>query len=174
MKNTEEKKTATAKFRFNVFDVVLILLAILCVVGIWQRSNLQSLFEAGDASDTYTVTFEIKKLRSTTAELLSDGTELYLYENGTRIPLGTLTGEPAARPASEYLYYEGNVVEARYPDDPDECLQDVTGTITCRMIEHDGAYLLGGVSRIAVNQTIAAYTESADLEIRVKSIRKAA
>ena len=111
-------------------------------------------------------------LRSTIAELLTDGTELYLYENGTRVALGTLSGKPAARPASEYLYYEGNVVEARYPDDPDECLQDVTGTITCRMIEHDGAYLLGGVSRIAVNQTVAAYTENADLELRVKSIEK--
>ena len=54
MKNTEEKKTATAKFRFNVFDAVLILLAILCVVGIWQRSNLQTLFEAGEASESYT------------------------------------------------------------------------------------------------------------------------
>lgn len=174
MKNTEAKKSATSKFRFNVFDAVLILLVVLCIVGIWQRGNLQSLFEAGDASESYTVTFEVKKLRSTTAALLADGTELYLYENGTRVSLGQLSGTPATTPASVYLYYEGNMVEASYPDDPDECLLDVTGTLRCRIIEHDGSFLLEGKSRIAVNQIITAYTESADLTLCVKSIEKAA
>ena len=58
MKNVKEKKKAPARARFNVFDAVLILLAVLCIVGVWQRHNLQKLFESDETLEAYTVTFE--------------------------------------------------------------------------------------------------------------------
>ncbi|MBE6702603.1 MAG: hypothetical protein E7585_04225 [Ruminococcaceae bacterium] len=173
--NAEEKKKASSSFRFNVFDAILILLAVLCIVGIWQRGNLQRLFDAGEAMEEYVVTFEVQKLRSTTADLLVQGTEFYLEENGSRISLGTLSVQVAARPATEYLQNsKGETVVARYPEDAYERLQDVTGSLVCRGIVHDGAFLLEGKTHIAINQTIAAFTETADLNICVTGIEKTA
>ena len=175
MKTNEEKKKSPSGFRFNVFDAILILLAVLCIVGIWQRGNLQKLFEAGEAMEEYTVTFEVRKLRSTTADLLVQGTEFYLMENGSRVPMGALSVQVSARPATEYLQHptEG-MVEARYPEDSYERLQDVTGTLVCRGIEHNGSFLLEGKTHLAINQTLAAYTERANLSICITGIQKAA
>ena len=60
---SKETKNIFSRIRFNVVDAVLILLAILAIVGVWQRKNLQRLFDSGEALESYTVTFEIKKIR---------------------------------------------------------------------------------------------------------------
>jgi hypothetical protein len=172
MKNTE-RKNIFSRIRFNVVDAVLILLAILAIVGVWQRKNLQRLFDSGEALESYTVTFEIKKIRSTTADLLEKGTELYLQDQNTRVPLGTLAEQVSTSAATVYLQdKDGNTVKAVYPQDNFEYLLDAGGILNCRGIEHDGVFLLEGKTYLAVNQVVAAYTETADFEIRVTSIQK--
>lgn len=173
MKATEEKKKLSSRFRFNIFDAVLILLAILCIVGVWQRKNLQNLFESGEALETYTVTFESRKMRSTTAALLTKDTELYLENDDARVSLGTISEQVLPLAATVYLQDKnGQTVEAVYPQDDYEYLQDVSGTLTCRGITHNGAFLLEGKTYLAVDQIVAAYTETADFEIRITSIQK--
>ncbi len=173
MKNVKEKKKAPARARFNVFDAVLILLAVLCIVGVWQRHNLQKLFESDETLEAYTVTFEVRRMRSTTADLLTQGTELYLVENEERVSLGTLSGPFNAVPATVYLQdKDGNTVKAVYPEDDYEHLQDGFGTLNCRGVEHNGSFLLEGKTFLAVNQTVTAFTENADLEIRITGIQK--
>ena len=172
MKNSETKNIFS-KFRFNVVDAVLILLAILAIVGVWQRKNLQNLFDSGEALEAYTVTFEIKKMRSTTADLLQKDTALYLEDDGTRVSLGTLAEQVSTSAATVYLQDgAGNTVKAVYPQDAFEYLLDVGGTLNCRGIEHEGVFLLEGKTYLAVNQVVAAYTENADFEIRITSIQK--
>lgn len=173
MKIGEEKKKTSPRFRFNIFDAVLILLAVLCIVGVWQRKNLQELFESGEELETYTVTFEARKMRSTTAALLTKGTELYLEEGGTRISLGTVSEQVLPLAATVYLQDKnGRIVEAVYPQDDYEYLQDVSGTLSCRGLESDGSFLVDGQIYLAVDSTVAVYTETADFEIRITSIRK--
>ena len=167
----EEKKKGG--FRINILDIVLILLVILCIVGVWQRSNIQKIFTSGEELDSYTVTFEIRKLRSTAADLLTVNTALYTEDNGMRISLGNLSESPSVSAAVEYMYDEsGNIVEAVYPEDDYEYLLDVTGKLSCRGITQDGSFLLEGKTYLAVNQTIVAYTEKADFEIRIVGIEK--
>ncbi|MBQ9098562.1 MAG: hypothetical protein IJY50_03940 [Clostridia bacterium] len=173
MKNTTEEKKSSTRIHFNVLDAVLILLALLCIVGIWQRKNLQNLFDSGESLETYTVTFEIKKLRSTTANLLVKDTELYILENESKVSLGTLTEQLATSAATVYLQTgSGETVKAVYPQDDYEYLLDANGVLSCRGIEHDGAFLLGGKTYLAVNQTVQAHTELADFEIRITGIQK--
>ena len=169
--NKEEKKNGTR--RFNLLDVTLILIALLCVVGVWQRSNLQEFFASDEATESYTVTFEIKKLRSSTAELLQKDTALYLKDGEDIISLGTLTQAVSSTAATAYFENgRGEMVDAVYPENQYENLQDIKGTLSCRGIRRDGAFLLGGKIYLAVNQTVEAYTENADFTICITSITK--
>jgi hypothetical protein len=171
VKANDEKKRARA--RFNIFDAVLILLVILCVVGVWQRKNLQSLFQSGDSLEEYTVTFEARKMRSTTAALLTPETTLYLEEGGRRVTLGTVTDQVLPLASVEYLKDKnGQIVEAVYPQDDYEYLQDVSGTLRCRGLTHNGTFMLEGEVYLAVDRVIAVSTELADFEIRITGIQK--
>ncbi len=171
-KEKEAKKTG-AGWRINFLDIVLILLAILCIVGVWQRKNLQKLFTNEEVMESYTVTFEIRKLRSTTVELLQKGTELYLTDGDDITVLGTLSVPVSTAAATEYFTDEnGKTESAVYPQDQYEYLLDVTGTLTCRGIRRDNAFLLEGKTYLAVNQTVTAHTEDADVTLRITSITK--
>lgn len=173
MKNNEEKKKFAPRIRLNVFDVLLVLLAILCVVGVWQRHNLQKLFESDETLEAYTVTFEVRKMRSTTANLLQKDTMLYLEDDGERVSLGALAERVSASAATVYLQDQsGNTVKAVYPQDEFEYLLDVNGTLNCRGVMHNGTFLLEGKTYLAVNSTVMAHTETADFEIRIVGIEK--
>ncbi len=161
--------------RFNVLDIAIILLVLLALIGVWQRSNLQKLFTVDEMLEEYTVTFEIRKIRSTTIEGLDPGSELYLVqEEGERIYLGTLSQQLSVSAAIEYLPdKDGNSVPAVYPQDSHEYFLDADGVLRCEGIEHDGSFLLGGQVYLAINQRVSVQTEIADFEIRITGIEKA-
>ena len=169
----EKEKKMRARWRFNIVDAILILLALLCIVGVWQRKNLQALFESGETLEEYTVTFEVKQLRSTTADLLAKGVALYITDGGTEIPLGILAENAASTAATVYLPNEdGEMTEAVYPQDEYDYRLDVKGKLTCHGVERDGRFLLEGKCALAVNQILTAHTEKVDIEIRITSIEK--
>ena len=165
----EEKKTSKG-IRINILDVVLILLAILCIVGIWQRNNLQKLFASDKNMEDYAITFEISRLPSSFAGYLGAGTELYVENGDDLLTLGTLGQQATTGAATAYLYTAGGQsVEALYH--PEDLLM-ARGTLSARGITHDGGFLLGGKMQLSVNQVITAYTELADFEIRITGIQK--
>ena len=126
--------------RFRLLDLALILLALLAVVGVWQRENLKKLFVKEELLEKYVITFEIKKVRSTTAQLLQKDVELYVEDGEERIVLGSLTQPVAVSPATVYLPHSGtgtgtlDMVEAVYPLDDYEYYQDAGGEL-CRYTE---------------------------------------
>ena len=171
----KEERKMKKQIRFNLLDAVLVVLALLCVIGIWQRANLQKLFTPEGENDDYIITFEVKRLRSTTADLLDKDTLFYIEENGEREELGKLSERVSASAATVYLQdASGNTVSAVYPESSYEYLLDVSGSLQCRGMMSDGAFLLNGKVFLAVNQTVSVRTERADLEIRVVSISPAA
>ena len=166
------RETRTER-RFTLLDAALILLALLAVVGVWQRHNLQNLFVTESVLEEYTITFEVKKLRSTTVDHLKQGTALYVQDGDEQILLGTLSQNVAASAATEELYDKnGNRVQAVYPQDEYEYLLDVTGVLSCRGLVRDGSFLLGGRMYLANNKTVSVRTETADIEITIKGIEK--
>ena len=166
-------KEEKLKRHFHLFDIALVLLVLLLLVGVWQRSNLQKLFTTDELLERYSVTFEMKKVRSTTVDLLQENTVLYLTEGDTRVTLGTLTQQVAASAATVYLQdRNGNTVKAVYPQDNYEYLLDANGELICEGVEHNGSFLVGGKVYLAVNQTVRVQSETADLEIRITGITK--
>lgn len=169
-----EEKKSKGRFRINLFDVVLLLLVILCVVGIWQRKNLQSLFENEQSREAYTVSFEIRALRDTSLQYLRPGTELYVESGDGRVLLGTVAGDLPVVDASVYLpYYDPEtgstaLVEAYYPED----YSAVKGTLDSLGMEHDGVFFAAGEFSVSVNRTLHVQTEYADFEILITGIEK--
>lgn len=159
--------------RFNLVDAALILLVLLAVIGVWQRESLKQLFTTEQVLDEYVVTFEVKKLRSTTGELLKKDTVFATEKDGERMVLGTLARDVAASAATEELRdKDGNVVSVVYPEDEYEYLWDVSGELRCEGIERDGSFLVGGKLYLARNKHVSVQTETADFEIVIKSIEK--
>ena len=168
-----EEKKSSGKGRINLFDVILVLLLVLCIVGVWQRNSLQSWFEDEQIKDVYTVSFEIKELRDTSIRYLTAGTALYVTVGEERIPLGTIAGEVAVIDAAKHLPHqdaEGNtvLVEAYYPDD----LSTVKAVLNCHGVRLESGFFVDGRLAISVGQVLSAYTENADFEIFVTAITK--
>ena len=166
------------KRRFSLLDFALILLAVFAVVGLWQRNNLKKLFAEKEILQEYVITFEIKRVRSTTASLLVKDVALYTYNGEESVSLGTLTQPVAVSPATVYLplYGTGNgtmeMVEAVYPQDEYEYYQDAGGELACLGIERDGAFFLAGQMLLVKGQQILAQTETVDVVITVTDYRK--
>ncbi len=166
----KEKRTGR---RFSLLDAVLIVLAVLLLVGVWQRDTLRDLFTTEEVLDEYTVTFEVKKVRSTTGELLKKDVAFTVEQEGERILLGTLVRDVAASAATEQLRdKEGNLVDVVYPEDEYEYLWDVGGELRCEGLVRDGSFLVGGKLYLARNKTVHVQTETADFDIVIKDIAK--
>ncbi len=168
-----EEKKSIGKGHINLFDVMLVLLVILCIVGVWQRKNLQAWFEEERINDVYTVSFEIKELRDTSIRYLTAGTSLYVIDGEDAVSLGTIAGEVAVVDAAKHLPHTDEsgqtvLVEAYYPDD----LSTVKAVLNCHGIHTNGSFFVDGRFAVSVGQTLAVYTENADFEIYVTDITK--
>jgi hypothetical protein len=168
------------KKRFNLLDLALILLALLAIVGLWQRNNLKRLFSDKELLEEYVITFEVKRVRSTTAQLLDKDVALYTDAGEESVVLGKLTQPVAVSPATVFLAHSGTgtgtveMVEAVYPQDEYEYYQDVGGELSCRGIERGGSFFLDGKLLLVKGQQIAARTETIDIVITVTDYRKVA
>ena len=166
-------KELKTRRRFNLLDAALILLVLMILVGVWQRQNLQRIFTVDEVLEEYTVSFEIKQVRSTTVAYLSTGTAFYLEKDGERVTLGTLSAQVASSAATvELRDKDGNPVSAVYPEDDYEYLWDVSGTLRCEGVERNGSFLVGGKLYLAYNKTVQVRTEMTDLDIRITGISK--
>ncbi len=155
--------------RFRLLDVAIILLALLAALGVWQRDNLKDLFEKEEILESYVLSFEVKRVRSTTAELLQKDVAFYTEENGNSILLGTLTQPVAVLPATVRLpHLELGYVDAVYPEDEHEYLQDAKGVLACKGIEHEGSFFVGGMLLVSKGQQIVVQTETVDIVITVE------
>lgn len=169
----------STKKRFSLLDLALVLLALLAIVGLWQRNNLKKLFAEEEILERYVITFEIKKVRSTTAQELKKDVALYTYNGDEIVDLGTLNQQVAVSPASVYLPHRGTgggtveMVEAVYPLDDYEYYQNAGGELSCLAIERDGAFYLGGKMLLVKGQQISAKTETVDVEIVLVDFYKA-
>jgi len=162
--------------RFRLLDAAIILLALFAALGVWQRDNLKDLFEKEEILENYVVTFEVKRVRSTTAALLQKDVEFYTEKDGERVLLGALTQPVAVSAATVYLPHpdpEKGTVEAVYPQDAYEYLQDVGGELSCKGIEHDGSFFVGGQLLLSKGEQLAVKTELVDIVITVTDYRKA-
>lgn len=149
---SEEKKSG-AGVRFNLLDVALIVLALLCVISVWQRGNLKRIFEEGGVYQPYTVSFVAESISQGTADALQKDTVLYIEEDGTRVTLGTLNDTVSVTMRGNWSV-------------------NISGSMTCMVLQKDGRYFLRNGPQLALNMPLLAESETATLRLTVVEIEK--
>ena len=168
----EGKKKVLSRMRVTPLDVALILLVVLIAISIWQKNNIQYLFEKQKQEKSYTVSFEIEGMRVSSAELLVENTSLYFYEDDKKVSLGKLGAEPVLMPyAQDYVNAQGNSVTMVYPlDDRESGMAIFCGTFICNGAKNGNVLVHEEGFRIEVGEYFLLATELGDFEAKVVSV----
>lgn len=157
-----DKKTPT--YRFNAIDVFIIVLVILCVVGIYFRSNIKSWIGIDKDLKEYEISFVVKQIKSSSNQYLTQGNEVYT-NNGLYI--GAISA-CSSLPANAYVTNEkGEMIAVTYPEDT---YIDVTGTITCKGIQKGDGFYLSGTYLLSPGTVIEARTEVINFTLTITDI----
>ncbi len=160
-------KTNQENKRFNLMDVIIILLALLCIAGIIIRVGRFDIFDKGEILNRYNIRFSISNIAYTSEEYLIPGT-LRLADHDMN--LGTFTGVESSTPAVVYLNNEqGRLVRVQYPP---ETRIDVIGNVTVDGKTEGNNFLLDGKVQLLPGCTYRVQSEYMDFTIKILDIEK--
>ena len=169
--NEQSHKKITPQNHLNLLDLALVLLALLSIVAIWQRSNLRFFFEGEREKSSYTVAFTVSAVRADTAELLQADTVLYVREGETAHELGRLAEDATVLPHTVLMPKgDGSVAEVLLQKDDPRALFDLNGSFTCRGVLRDGALVLEGGITLSPDMELSVFTSRGEMQIFVRSI----
>ena len=142
--STEIKKQK-GRIRFNIFDVLIILLIVAGVFLILYKAGVFG--TAGAVETTATVSFVIgdeSGIRDTTAAYFNAGDSVYLtsYVGKGVSPVGTILSA-GIRPHTEERLIDGEAVTYTYPTAPPTKVE-VSGTMRLKGTYADGGFYIDG------------------------------
>jgi hypothetical protein len=160
---TSEKKRSGA--RFNLFDVILILVIAACIAGIVLHAYFTK-----DLTETYSetavVSIRVTGVSEQTAIAFCEPDAIiYLQENDKMI--GSIDEAEYAPLILNLENTEGVLVKAEHPEK-----KEVTATATLTGTWTDDGFLIGGTTLAAVDKTLKIYTEHAVCEIIITGVSK--
>ena len=188
--NNEKKKQR--KTRINAFDILIILLVVVCIAGLIVRNTIVEKLENVTSYASYYVFFDAESVSYASTVALESthddsngGNWVYLDDGITKV--GVMTkGEGSA---SENLAVtisdvyvkdsSGKTVLAQYADiekDKDRITYDVKDIIVLAegfISSETGSFLLGGKIAIAPGSVLKVQTKYGDFELKVTSIEHA-
>ena len=155
-----------AKRRFNLIDAIIIVLVILCIVGIYFRSQITQWIGIDRQLSEYKMTFKVSEIKYTSERYLASGKRIYL--DTPAMELGTIDGNCTVSPAETYIEQtDGSLIVAQYPKDT---YIDVMGSIKCSGTQREDGFYLAGSYSIAPGMKINVHTEMLDFVITVIDI----
>ena len=167
MATIQKTENKAYKYKFNAVDAFIIVLAMLCAIGIYFRSNIKSWVGIDKELKEYKITFTVESIKSTSDQYLAVGNEVYVSSTGLSIgTLSTCSSVPSTATVENEL---GEAIEVTYPENT---YIDVTGTITCKGIEKEDGFYLKGSYVISPGTVISANTEMLDFSLTVISIEE--
>lgn len=154
--------------RFNIIDVFLIILVVLCVLGIYFRAEIAEKMGLEKDLEEYKVGFKIAEIRYTSAEYLQSGNAVYL-DTGN-VLFGTIEGKCQERPSEVYVEGpDGAPMKVIYPKDT--CI-DVFGTLNCMGLMKEDGFYLNGTYSLAPGSVVNVRTEMLNFTIIITDISK--
>lgn len=154
------------KKKFNIIDIIIIVLVILCVVGIYFRGQITEWIGIDKQLSEYKLTFKVSEIKYTSGEYFTGGTKVYL--DSPKLELGVIDGNCTVLPAEVYLEKaDGTVVRVDYPKDS---YVDISGSIKCLGAEREDGFYLAGSYSITPGMTLKVHTDMLDFTITVTDI----
>lgn len=166
MENKKQGTTTSMRFRFNVIDVLIVLIVLACVVGLIARfSNIGGISSAENLK-TYDVYFSVSNIAYTSEDAFVQGDTVTLADSG--VVLGEFAGLESILPAEFFARDEsGNLIVVNYPE---STRIDVTGRIVSRGIMSENGYLLNGTTYIASGTEYSVQSEHMDFVLKITNI----
>ncbi len=165
--NLQKKKSnLPSRGSFNIIDVAIILLVIVCIIAIYLRFDRETEIALGEG-ELYTVEFVCEKARYTTEDYVRGDMDVFLSE--TNRSLGVL-GQTVIKPSFEERTVNGRKIIVHYPSDT---LVDIYSSVDVRGVMTDGGFLIGGDTYIAPNSLLDISGKNVDLTVRIISIMPA-
>ena len=166
--STTQQTEKSAKRRFNLIDAFIIVLVILCVVGVYFRSQITSWIGIEKKVEEYQISFDVSAVRYTSGQYFYTGSQVYL--DSGNILVGTIEGNCTILPAEVYVdVSDGSSVLTNYPKDT---FVDVSGNIKCEGLEKDGRFYLNGSYSLAPGSQVNVHTETIDFVMTITGISK--
>ncbi len=165
MNNAKKPKKGglPARNSFNAFDIAIILLILVCIVGIYMRFDRETKITSGDG-EKYSVEFVCEKVRSTTGDYVRGDLEIFL--SGSQVKLGVL-GQTVVMPYTEEKLINGTLTSVHYPS-----WFNIYSSFEVNGVMTENGFLIGGDTYIAPNSVINISAKTVDMTVRILSIKK--
>ena len=158
------KNRPTEKTRFNVFDLLIILIVIACIVALVLRIYV---FNKNALDKKVNVSFSVNNVMETTAEKMNssikNGTVVYLTSNNEVI--GYVTSIDTERSTVYVEDENGNPIEVFHPTN-----WNVTGTAVLYGTSGDLGFYINGTQRAEINSVVSVYTDTVQFEMTLTDI----
>lgn len=158
--------TQTKKFKFNILDVVIIIVAIACIAGLVIRSNLADTF--GKKDEKAVVTFRVSGiLKNSVGATFLPGDSYYCDKMNTVFgSFGEIVERVPAVMVSEDE--DGIARESTVP-----YRQDVTATMECIGSFNGDEFFIDGTNRVIPGQSYEVHSRNRKMVIQVISVAPA-
>ena len=160
------KKIENGKLRFNIIDILIIIIVIGSIVGVVFRYDIVDRLVLDSKRDEVRVSFMITGLSPQISEQITDGDEFYVV--GSSDSIGTLVEHRT----SNYL-----TVEANEKGEPvqsfDNTLRDVRGTFQSYGVLNEDGFFLEGTLFIAPGKTLTIESRNVRVSVIITEITQA-
>ena len=165
MQNNSQKD-GKAKFSLNVVDILVILFAVACIVGLIFRAVNFSFVKEEEELERHKITFSVSGISASSEKYFKIKDTVRIADSGVK--LGTISKIDSITAAVAYVKNaDGAIVAAEYPQGTKI---DVVGTINSGGIKTAGGYLLNGNKRIAPGDSYYVRTEHMDFILTILEI----
>lgn len=166
MDSKKQNTSVETKTRFNVIDVLIILIALACVVGLVLRFGNVGGLSSTENLKAFDVYFSVSNIAYTSEDAFVQGDTVRLADSGA--VLGEFAGLESILPA-EFLARDesGNLIAVNYPE---STRIDVTGRIVSHGVMSDNGYLLNGTTYIAAGTEYVVQSEHMDFVLKITNI----
>lgn len=179
IENKEKKTREPGKLRFNVIDVLIVVLVLACIAGIILRFSVLDGMWNTQKLDEYYITFTASNLSYDQLQSIvqaadpdNDGVNwVYFADSNTK--LGHLTSTLNQNEEKLLFEVDGTPIYVDYPDtEPDENKKwTVTGTVLCLGTYSEiKGFLLNGNQYIGANSEFDVHIRDCDFTITVDNI----
>ena len=155
-----------SRARWNLIDLIVILLVFICLLGAIIRVGGKDWFVGGSDLREHEIYFSVTDIAYTSEDALVIGDTVTLCDSGAA--LGELKSIDSILPSTLYVKdADGNVLSVNYPE---SIRIDVTGTVSSRGRKTDNGYLLGGTAYLAPGKAYRVQTEHMDFTMNILDI----